>query len=339
MQEELIGTDQPQAWAAALAGVPHGFHHTWACCHAAQLNTGLPTYLYRAERDGVRVVCPFSERCRFGALDLVTPYGYSGFAANGVWPGFAAHWHAFARSRGAVCGYLAQHPEFGHAEHEGPHAGMRTLYLLDLADGAARTLERVDRSCRRGLRAWREGGNAFVTDRARLMEFLLAHHAAFMRRVGASSAALLSEAALRQLVQAEGAHLVGAGPDGGEIEAVCLFGATAYGAEGLTQIGTVGAKRHTVALIAWGVETLAAQRVPWLNLGGGAREDDAIATPKLKWRPRVSAFRRLMQIYRADEYERLCALAGVSPALPPAGYFPPYHAAFDTAGRAAEVSR
>ena len=121
--DRLIGTDEPSAWRAALEGVPHSFYASWECCHAVALNTGRPTWLYVGERAGVRVVCPFSVRMQAGALDWVTPAGFSGFASNGPWPGFAAHWAAFARAQGAVCGYIAQHPAFGHPSLEEAVAG------------------------------------------------------------------------------------------------------------------------------------------------------------------------------------------------------------------------
>lgn len=323
MREELIGIDRPAAWEAALDGVPHGFDHSWAACHAAQLNTGWPTYLYCAERDGVRVLCPFSERRASGALDLVTPRGFSGFAADGVWPGFAEHWRAFAAARGAVCGYLAQHPEFGQPEHEGESVRGSTLYFLDLHGGAASVIARARKGRRRELRVWRAGGNDYVFERARLRAFALDRHAAFMAQAGASAAARLNEAALLALADAPGAVLLGAGPGNDVIEAVLLCAATRWGAEGVFNVSTPEGRRHTVPLLARAVEFLAAQGVPWLNLGGGAREGDAIAAAKRQWNPRATAFRRLLQVYRVDEYERLCAQAGVDPDARD-GYFPPY---------------
>jgi hypothetical protein len=225
-----------------------------------------------------------------------------------------------------VCGYLAQHPEFGHPEHEGPGATGAALFFVDLPAGsAAPVFARAHNDCRREPRLWRERGNVYVTDHERLTDFLVEHHAAFLRRVGASAASHLNEPALRRLAKGPGVLLVGGGNDGGDLEAVYVYGATAWGAEGIINIGTPNARRHTMALRAWGVETLAAQGIPWLDLGGGAREGDPIAAAKLKWAPRVAAFRRLKQIYRPQDYARLCARAGVA-ADAGAGYFPAYYA-------------
>lgn len=325
MRETLIGTDAPGAWAAALEGVPHGFDHTWAACHAAELDTGWPTWLYCAEQAGVRVVCPFAERRHGSALDLVTPRGFSGFSASGAWPGFAARWQAFAAARGAVCGYIAQHPEFGAAELEGPAEAGPTLYLLDLAAGAAATLARARKGRRRELRAWRARGHRYVDDPAALRDFALGHHAGFMTRVGAAAASRRGDAALRTLIAAPGSLFVGASRDGGAVEAVLLVGATRWGAEGVFNIAALpGGREHTVALLAWCVEALAAQGVPWLNLGGGVRDGDAIAAAKREWNPREARLRRLKHVYRPDEYARLCAQVGVDPASRD-GYFPAYY--------------
>lgn len=325
-REEVISIDQPAAWAAALEGLPHGFHHTWAACSAAQLNTGRPTYLYCAELGGTRVVCPFAERMRLGALDLVTPGGISGFAATGPAPGFAARWRDFALRRGAVCGYFAQHPEFADPMHGGEPWPTTPIYLLDLADGAAALMARANKDRRREWRLWEREGNRYVIERRPVVEFVLAQHAAFMHAASAAPASTYCLEALERLVSAPGALLVGAASPSGTLEAAALFGTTRWGAEGVLQVRTAQGRRHTVALMAWGIEALAARGVAWLNLGGGARPGDSIAAAKLKWRPRVGAFRRVEQVYRPDEYARLCALAGVDPRSR-AGYFPAYYGA------------
>lgn len=324
--ETVISIDQPAAWAAALEGVPHGFHHTWAACSASQLNTGRPTYLYCAEHAGARVVCPFAERLHLGALDLVTPVGISGFAATGPAPGFAARWREFALRRGAVCGYFAQHPEFAD-----PLQGLETwpttrIYLLDLVDGAAAVMARAAKDRRREWRLWQREGNRYAIEPGPVAAFVLAQHAEFMRAAGAAPASTFCAEALERLISAPGALLVGASAPRGEIEAAALFGTTRWGAEGVIHVCTPPGRRHTVALMAWGIERLSAMGIAWLNLGGGARPGDSIAAAKLKWRPRVAEFRRIQQVYRPEAYARLCALVGVD-SQTREGYFPAYYRA------------
>ena len=88
IRHSLIGLDERDRWRSALAGVPHGFGHTWESCHAFSLTTDLPTYLYLAKCPEGRVVCPLIERSPRGAVDVATPFGFSGFAARGHCAGF-----------------------------------------------------------------------------------------------------------------------------------------------------------------------------------------------------------------------------------------------------------
>ncbi|MCO5977535.1 GNAT family N-acetyltransferase [Ideonella oryzae] len=323
--DRLIGTDEPAAWRAALEGVPHSFYASWDCCHAVARNTGRPTWLYVGERASVRVVCPFSVRVHAGAVDWVTPTGFSGFASNGPWPGFASHWAAFARAQGAVCGYIAQHPAFGHPSLEGAVAGEETLYFLDLQGGLEGVLAHAGTDRRRDWRRWQEQGHRFVTDRTALTDFLQSQHRPFLDRMGAGRAAYWNEAALAALLAAPGAGLLGTAEPDGRLVAATLYGWTPWGAEGMIQAALPEGRAHTAALMLGGIQDLAGRGVPWLNLGGGVRPGDNVAAAKMRWRPRAQAFRRLKQVYDPERYAALCAVAGVSAAFTE-GYFPAYYA-------------
>jgi len=96
----LIGLDERDRWRSALAGIAHGFGHTWDSCHAFSLTTRLPTYLYLAECPEGRVVCPLIERRFLGEADVATPFGFSGFAGRGHCAGFAEPVRAFASREG-----------------------------------------------------------------------------------------------------------------------------------------------------------------------------------------------------------------------------------------------
>ena len=251
--------------------------------------------------------------------------GFSGFASNGPWPGFAAHWRAFAQAQGAVCGYIAQHPAFGHPSLEEAVAGEAPLYFLDLQGGMTGVLAHAGTDRRRDWRRWQEQGHRFVTDRAALTDFLQREHRPFLDRMGAGAAAYWNEAALAALLQAPGAGLLGTAEPDGRLVAVTLYGWTPWGAEGMIQAALPEGRAHTAALMLGGIDDLAGRGVPWLNLGGGVRPGDSVAAAKLRWRPRTQAFRRLKQVYDPDRYAALCAAAGV-PATVTEGYFPAYGA-------------
>jgi hypothetical protein len=80
--QRAIPLDSPLEWKQALSGIPHSFFHTWEHSYAMHLTHRLPAYLYCAESEGVRVVCPFIERPIGEYVDIATPYGFSGFAGH-----------------------------------------------------------------------------------------------------------------------------------------------------------------------------------------------------------------------------------------------------------------
>jgi hypothetical protein len=112
MKHTCISLDDPSRWGSALAGVPHAFGHTWEHCYGMHLSSGLLTFLYYFEAENTRIVCPFSERTYGGHVDLVTPYGFSGFTGSGSCADFPSHWRPFAQIRRYVCGYIGLHPLF-----------------------------------------------------------------------------------------------------------------------------------------------------------------------------------------------------------------------------------
>ena len=80
-------------------------------------NTGLETYLYSLQTDGVQIVCPVSERTCRGYTDIVTPYGFSGFVGNGDSPEFSRRWVTFVKLKGYVCGYINLNPLFENSTY------------------------------------------------------------------------------------------------------------------------------------------------------------------------------------------------------------------------------
>jgi hypothetical protein len=52
-----------------------------------------------------------------GYIDIVKPFGFSGFIGNGNCFEFKHYWKYFARERGYVCGYLGLNPIFDYSSH------------------------------------------------------------------------------------------------------------------------------------------------------------------------------------------------------------------------------
>jgi hypothetical protein len=286
------------------------------------LTTGLPTFLYCFEQGDTRIVCPVIERTVGGWRDLATPPGISGFTGTQECEAFPAYWREFAAARRYVCAYIGLHPLFSRASYQDAAEQYNTIFVLDLALGIDELWKRLDRNRRRELRNWPGPGVDIVRERNVLTDFLVTHHEAFRRRVGASDRYALSDATLAGLAAAEEGLLIGASR-AGRVEAVALFGRTPYAAEWHLNVSTPEGKAHTSGLLWQGVRELAELGVPALNLGGGLSEHDRIAESKRRYRARALPLRVLKEIYLPDVYAELCAAHGVNPA-DPGGYFPAY---------------
>jgi len=322
--ERLISVEDSEGWSAALEGVQHSFAFSWECCRAIQATNNLPTYLYCYEDEGARVVCPFSERMCDGLVDIYTPYGVSGFAANGRSPSFADAWRNFCRVRGYVCSYLALHPRFDEAlHHEASHPG-NPLYFLDVRLGADDLLRRMERGRRRSIKRWQTSGGTLSTDRDRLAAFLVRHYGSFMHRVGASAVNFLTPATLQMFCQSPQVEIMGA-VEGNEVVAVHAYAHTRWDAESLLLLALPEGRTFMTALIWTAVEGCMARGIPSFNLGGGVQHDDAIAFSKKLWGGEQLPFRRLKEVYREPEYMKLCQAVGADPT-DRSEYFPAYRA-------------
>ena len=333
-EQELISVRAGSAWTEALRDLPHAFHHTWEYAHAMHLTTGYPTFLYHLRDGSKRLVCPLVERSFGGHVDIATPSGLSGFAGTIDWARAAPYWAEFARERSYVSGYIGLHPLFepsGVAELAEPH---NTIYVLDLNVGSDELIRRMDANRRRQLRGWDERADGFVSDRDAIGHFMAENYGPFMRRVGAREP-YLSTRAVHFLCDCACSIAIATRSTRG-LDAAALFGWTPHGGEFLINVATVDGRRKATDLIWYGAKALMSKNIACLNLGGGAREGDAIALAKQRYRPRRLPLRALRQVYRPDLYTELCNEAGVS-RTGTAGYFPAYRAASaEVAGRAAE---
>jgi hypothetical protein len=323
-RHELIPLARRERWAEALAELPYGHAHTWGFCQAVQLTSRIPTHLYRYERGSARVICPLAERDYDGHVDVLTPYGFGGFAISGDPRAFAHDWAEFAESRGWVCGYVALNPQFGEprgfAEEE-VHAHT-SVYVMDLRGTEDEVRARLSQNRRRQLRDWAAAEASLEHDRGRLTEFLLGTYEEFFARRGAGGATDLSSDTMAAIATLDDVLIVGAGE--AQLESVALFGHTQHGGDYLFNVSVPGGERHAVHLIWWAVKRLRALGVESLNLGGGIHPGDDLAEFKRRFGAVELPLASLRQVYRPDVYEELCRAAGVTSGR--AGWFPPYRA-------------
>ena len=323
--ERCIALTSPDEWREALVGIPHAFAHTWESCYAMHLTSGLPTYLYAFEDAGTRIVCPIAERRYAGHVDIVTPYGFSGFSGNGECLDFPRHWRTFAVERGYVCGYVQLNPLLERCSYvdEGDVHRYNTLYAIDLTPDLDVIVSRFDRGRRKQIRAIERRPGQIIEDRPALTEFLLRQTGEFFRRREASPFYQFSLETLTFLAASENVHFIGAGRDG-EVGAVALAAYSPYIGEAFLQVSIPGAEHFAAEMVWHRLKFLKSRQVPWMNLGGGVVEDDGIARFKARFGARRLVLGCVKQIYEPALFESLCRQAGKRPDNR-GGYFPPYH--------------
>jgi hypothetical protein len=322
--QQLIPGDAQAAWERALEDLPHAFGHTWTNCAAMARTTGASTWLYAWESEDARAVCPVAERSYGRAVDVCTPYGFSGFTGSGNWSPALADWKRFAGGRGWVCGYLVINPALANVALFDPE-DVRThneLYLWDLRPAEAELFAALSDNRRRQVRAAERPLSPIEIDTPACRRFVLDHFNAFYESRSARSVYRLSDATLEMLLSSPHTMLVGArGTDG--IEAVSTFVYTPYVADYFAGIHMPAGRSWSAALLWQGALALKQRGVPVLNLGGGVVPGDGIADFKARFGTSKAPLSALAQIYQPDTFVRLCEEAGVKPD-DPSGYFPPY---------------
>jgi Fe-S cluster biogenesis protein NfuA len=321
--EKCIALDDPAAWRKALYRIPHAFAHTWDNCYAMHLSTGYKTFLYTLEKNDIRVVCPIAERAYEGYVDIVTPYGFSGFVGNKPLPGFPDYWKKFTSERGYICGYIGLNPVLQNENYyqEDEIYYYNSVYMLDLTKGVDELFAGLSTNRKRQIKA-AEGMNNITTEKGKLLEFLLTHYYEFYREKGASKVYQFKPDTIIELAFRDNVIIAGLEDDRG-INAVILFAFTPYIGEYMLNISLPEGKRYSAALIWYGVKKLIEHNVQWLNLGGGIKPGDGVAKFKERFGGKVFLLSSLKQIYNHDVYRSLCCKANVNPD-DLTGYFPLY---------------
>ena len=323
----LIPLSARDAWSSALIGLDHAFAHTWASCHAMHLTTGWPTFLYVFQSADATFVCPFAERTYEDAIDVVTPYGFSGFVGNGPVAGVLDAWYEFAREREYVCGYIGLNPVLDDSVSctDSRAESYNEVFLLDLRRSEDALFNALSTNRKREVAKWRRQGAPLVADRRRLCSLFLDRYADFMASRGAAPAYAFSRATLEQLLSLDNVILVGAG-DGEQLEAVAVFAHTPAVADYLFGVSLPGGEHHSGVLVWEGARRLQELAIPVLNLGGGIRMGDGVADFKRRFGATPIPLKRLRQVYDSGRFEALCRRAGADPTNW-SRYFPPYRAA------------
>src|SRR2546423_6172545 len=276
--QKCISLGSPTEWKDALKGIKHAFAHTWENSHAMRLTTGFNTYLYCFESNHVRIVCPIAEREFEGHVDIVTPYGFSGFVGNGNCADFSRDWREFVSQRGYVCGYIGLNPIFENKTYFGGNElySYNSIYALDLGLSRNELFSKLSANRKRQLKEWKRISGNLVVEKYALIEFFLEHYVEFFRGKKAATAYAFSAATLESLFALANVVMVGAG-SAERVEAATVFTYTPYVADFLFNIALPQGRHHSAALIWYGVNYFKSIGIPILNLGGGVRANDSLA--------------------------------------------------------------
>lgn len=323
--EYVIGLDDRAGWERRLARVPHAVAHTWDSCRAMAMSTGFATYLWCHEDGDALACCPIAERRCGSDVDVVTPLGFSGFTAGGSVPDLAGAWRRWCIARGYVCAYVALNPLFAEPDWFDPAevASAQTLYVLDLRHGHDVLRANLQRSLQRKLHSAAAIENSEDVGRTDMARFFVERFSDCFAGRGAGGAYDLNPSSIEALAHLPQSFLLGVRGETG-LESVTLFGRTADCGDAMFNVCTEQGRSHAFAQIWHGALHLQAGGVPFLNLGGGIREDDGVAQFKRRFGGEQRPLRVLRQIFDPERYRALCALANVDPGQ--AKYFPAYRA-------------
>jgi hypothetical protein len=327
INQRCIPLESPAEWREALEGIKHGFAHTWESCRAMRLTTGFTTYLYCFETENIRIVCPVAEREFDGSVDIVTPYGFSGFVGTRECADFRQYWREFVRKQGYVCGYIGLNPIFENETYFEPdeHYSYSNTYVLDLTLSREDLFSKLSAGRKGQLKEWGKISASLLLEKRALKDFFLTNYSEFFRQKGATSAYAFSPATLESLFGLDNVVMVGAGLPG-RIEATAVFTHTPFVADFLFNVSVPNGRHHSAALIWYGVNYFKSIGVPMLNLGGGVRADDSLAEFKQRFGGKKLTLSCLKQVYDAATYAALCMRAGADPE-DRNGYFPAYRSA------------
>jgi len=321
IKQNCIPLESPKEWRDALNGIKHTFGHTWENCYAMHLTTGLNTYLYYFEKDNVRIVCPISERKHGQYVDIVKPFGFSGFVGNGNCSEFSRYWKEFVMERKYVCGYLGINPIYGDSiyyDKDGIYQ-YDTIYVLDLTQTIEDLYANLPKNRKWMLKKWADISSRFVLEKSVLKDFFLETYIDFMRKKDASAFYFLSKETLAFLLDLDNIILVGA-QISGQIVAVSVFNYTPDMGEYMFSISLPEGRNQSTALVWYGVNHLKSLLIPAINLGGGG---GGTADFKRRFGSKELPLRCSKQIYRPEIYETLCRQINADP-IDKTGFFPAY---------------
>lgn len=329
MKHVRIELDSPSEWEMALQGVEHSFCHRWEYCNAMSISFGLNTCLHVFEDESGKATVALSERQKeTGIPDLVSPYGFGGFAGDLDFlrsKKFRDAFIDFGLSDGYATAYILQNPLLKLPKFYWKNYldCSHLVYKIDLTMDIASLWSAMSKTHRYEIKRFeRENATISIFDRSLLAPAVKSLYGETLRRVNASDVYYFSDDTLDILMDSSKALLIGVKDEKG-IQAVSIFLHTQFAAEYFLNATTLQGRKYSRKILWRAIETLKDMEVASLNLGGGVKPGDSLDDFKRRFGGKALDGQALKIIFNQGVYnalsEKYCG--GNNQA---AGYFPPY---------------
>lgn len=321
LQQSLIPLSDSNGWEHQLRNIWHSPAHTWGYNQAIQFSTKLPTYLYCASAPNFKAVCPIAVREKDNNFDLVTPYGFGGFASIGSYKNFNSLWRKFLKEQGYICGYIGLHPLLNEIPIFSPDIVSRNknIYVLDLHDSSDIFLKKIAKTHRYEIKQWQNSNVNIIINPPSSIETFYNLYQETLQRVKASYTYHFQFETLASFLRNQNSLVIAAAVNN-KIEAMSIFLHTPYISEYFLNASSLNGQRHTRGILFTAVQLLRDFNIPYLNLGGGISENDNLENFKRRFGGKCYSYHALKEIYDKTRFERLCENLTVARK-----YFPPYH--------------
>ena len=324
-----IKLDSPSEWEKALQGIEHSFCHRWEYCNAMSISSGLNTCLHVFEDQTGKATIALSERQKeIGISDLVSPYGFGGFAGDlgfVLSKKFRDAFIDFGMSHGYATAYILQNPllklpkfywkDYLDCSH--------LIYEIDLTIDVVSLWNAMSKTHRYEIKRFeREKAPRIIFDRSLLALAVKSFYRETLRRVDAADVYNFPDDTLDILMDSSKALLIGVEDKQG-IQAVSIFLHTEFAAEYFLNATTLQGRKYSRKILWQAIETLKNMEVARLNLGGGVKPGDTLDDFKRRFGGKTMDGQALNIIFNRDVYNALSEkFFGKSHQAE--GYFPPY---------------
>ncbi|HHN63805.1 MAG TPA: hypothetical protein ENK09_00385 [Nitrospirae bacterium] len=328
LKHKLIPVSVEEEWKGETSDLPVMAVHSWNYCKAMSNSVEGEILLAVIKTDNGKICCPVQIRVKEdGFKDIVTPYGFGGILYTTKKSFFNEafdEWTVFWRKEGAVTAYIMQHPLLRLDEGiQGPLVDVqsRTVYLIDLSLPLKQIWNNMSSTHRYEIRRLKkEDKLILITEKKEIVDDFIALYYQTLNRVKASRIYYFSENTLRELIFWDKSIVIGVKKEN-IIVAISMFIFSDRCAEYFLSASTEAGRRYSRLLIWNAIEIFKELSIPYINLGGGVKENDNLELFKKRFGGIEFKIQILKQIFDKERYEYLLNKYAKDICTK---YFPPY---------------